>query len=567
MSFLDMELSPAILQAVKQLNYTQPTEIQKQAIPAMLSLDKDFVGIAQTGTGKTAAFIIPLLEKMSLKHSNVQSLILSPTRELAMQIKEEFDKLASFTKHKSVVVYGGASYSQQINNLRKNKPQVVIGTPGRVLDFMKQGILDFQSAQYLVLDEADEMLNMGFFDDVQKILSVFATANEAERKIWMFSATMPQPILNLIQDSCKDPTVVRIGAKNTSNENIEQKYFLVKKIHFAEALYRVISKEKEDFYGIVFCRTRSETKELAENLLSRGLGVETLHGELNQSQRDLAMRRFKRKQVKILICTDVAARGLDVEALTHVFNYGLPQDCETYVHRIGCTGRAGSKGIAISLVDPSTVHLLKRIEIKLKKKIEPSKLPSVRDLKLALAQDKMAKVEKFLAADSVSNLPFSPQAETFALLSEKFRNFSHQDFIKFLYSWKFEEGFAHIDALGDLNEQLKPKATRGQKFAGKSRGRSTGFSLSDSSQSRKTSAKNTRLFLNIGRQDGIELKALIREVAKATGLRQGQIQNVSLKQSYSFIDIPTNRCQDILHLKQTKIKNRSIRFQRTHTPT
>jgi len=344
-SFDTLGLSAPILKAIGQLGFDTPTDIQSQAIPQLLQGDSDFIGLAQTGTGKTAAFGLPLLDHLDAKDDSVQALILAPTRELGQQIAEQIDL---FSKHlkgiKSVAVYGGANISTQITQLKRPR-HVVIATPGRLIDLVKRKALKLDQIKYLVLDEADEMLNMGFKDELDTILEFTPDT----KKTWLFSATMPREIRRMVKQYMESPFEVSVDPKTTVNANIEHKYAVVKQSDKTEAMGRFLELEP-DLYGVVFCRTRRDTQALAEDLLKMGFRADALHGEMSQPQRDRVMNRFKNRDLQVLVATDVAARGIDVNDLTHVFHHSLPSEQAYYTHRSGRTARAGKKGISLAFI-------------------------------------------------------------------------------------------------------------------------------------------------------------------------------------------------------------------------
>ena len=344
-SFDTLGLSAPILKAIGQLGFDTPTDIQSQAIPHLLQGDRDFIGLAQTGTGKTAAFGLPLLDHLDPSDDSVQALILAPTRELGQQIAEQIDL---FSKHlkgiKSVAVYGGANISTQITQLKRPR-HVVIATPGRLIDLVKRKALKLDQIKYLVLDEADEMLNMGFKDELDTILEFTPDT----KKTWLFSATMPREIRRMVKQYMESPFEVSVDPKTTVNANIEHKYAVVKQSDKTEAMSRFLELEP-DLYGVVFCRTRRDTQALAEDLLKMGFRADALHGEMSQPQRDRVMNRFKSRDLQVLVATDVAARGIDVNDLTHVFHHSLPSEQAYYTHRSGRTARAGKKGISLAFI-------------------------------------------------------------------------------------------------------------------------------------------------------------------------------------------------------------------------
>tara|TARA_R110002072_G_scaffold534_7_gene4144 strand:+ start:48771 stop:50363 length:1593 start_codon:yes stop_codon:yes gene_type:complete len=459
MQFNELPLEESLLKAIEALGYESPTEIQAKAIPTLIENDTDFIGQAQTGTGKTAAFLLPLLQKIDSSSRDVQALILSPTRELARQIATEFDRLAKFNKAKCEVVYGGASYDKQIGGIRKNKPQVIVGTPGRTIDLINKGILKFGKASLIILDEADEMLNMGFLEDVEEILKSF----QEGRKTWMFSATMPKPIINLVNRQFSNPITLSIKKKTLSSANITQKYFIVDRRNRIEALSRLIEVENE-MYGIVFCRTRQETKDVADALLRKGHIAEVLQGEMGQDARDQAMKRFKDQRVNLLICTDVASRGIDVNNLTHVFNFGLPQDNESYVHRIGRTGRAGNQGISLTIISPNERGGLRRIEDLTKQKIELGNLPSVKELKKALVNRELEAMESLLSVSKEKGDDFKVD-DIFDLYKENFEGLSKEDILKVVFARSFNKQLRRLNDLGELT-QARDRSSGGRNSRG-----------------------------------------------------------------------------------------------------
>jgi ATP-dependent RNA helicase DeaD len=551
LNFKDFELGTNLIKAITEMGFTEPSDIQQQAIPVLMEETRDFVGQAQTGTGKTAAFGLPLLQHIGGYKGKVKALVLAPTRELANQVCTEIDKLAKFTDVKTLPIYGGTSYDKQKLGLKRKKPGIVVGTPGRVIDLIKQKVLDLSELDYVVLDEADEMLNMGFFEDVQTILGGI----KQEKRMWMFSATMPAPILKLINKDFKNPSIVKIKKETLSNASIEQLYYVVKKRNFNEALGRLL-KVEEKFYGIIFCRTRMETKELADYLLREGHFVETLHGELGQAQRDLAMSRFKSRKTKIMVCTDVAARGIDVTDLTHVINYGLPQDCESYVHRIGRTGRAGSKGIAITLADPREKSRLGRIEKLTKSKIELRKLPTVKDLKRGMV---VSEIEKM---SNIANVLFEKGHDfkldkNFELFQEGFGPLPKEDVLKVLFTYAFNKDLKRLDEMGAIDDQnlMKQERSRGRdkNRGGRDRGERRGGP-------RVTKAGHVRLFMNMGKDDGLNLMSLLDDLSTQSKCQKRMISNVDMKGKFSFLEVPA-KYGDVFLRNKMKVKNRSVRFE------
>jgi len=381
-SFDTLGLSAPILKAIGQLGFDTPTDIQSQAIPQLLQGDSDFIGLAQTGTGKTAAFGLPLLDHLDATDDSVQALILAPTRELGQQIAEQIDLFAKHLKGiKSVAVYGGANITTQISQLKRPR-HVVIATPGRLIDLVKRKALKLDQIKYLVLDEADEMLNMGFKDELDTILEFTPDS----KKTWLFSATMPREIRRMVKQYMESPFEVSVDPKTTVNANIEHKYAVVKQSDKTEAMGRFLELEP-DLYGVVFCRTRRDTQALAEDLLKMGFRADALHGEMSQPQRDRVMNRFKNRDLQVLVATDVAARGIDVNDLTHVFHHSLPSEQAYYTHRSGRTARAGKKGISLAFISNREKGYINRMAREMDISFEAVDVPGAEEI----AQARMMK--------------------------------------------------------------------------------------------------------------------------------------------------------------------------------
>lgn len=397
-AFKKLGLSEEILKAIGELGFESPTDIQKDAIPRLLSEDKDLIGLAQTGTGKTAAFGLPLVERIDPSIQATQGLILAPTRELGKQIAEQIHVFSKYMDKVNVlVVYGGAAIYNQIKALKKTQ-HIIIATPGRLIDLISRKAVKLDQLQYLVLDEADEMLNMGFKDELDEILR----HTPEEKLTWLFSATMPSFIKKIVKEYMDEPIEIRIDAKNEVNKNIEHQYTVVRPRDKSQALMRFLDINSS-MRGVVFCRTRRDTQELAEYLLQKNYKADALHGDLSQAQRDRVMRRFKKHELQVLIATDVAARGIDVNDLTHVFHHSLPDDNSYYTHRSGRTARAGKKGTSIAFVTGREKHRIGRLERHLGISFEPVKVPdtdSIAEIRMTnwateiLEQETDGKVEK-----------------------------------------------------------------------------------------------------------------------------------------------------------------------------
>ena len=538
MEFLDFPLKETLLKAIEDRGFTEPTEIQEKAIPLLCEKDIDFVGQAQTGTGKTAAFTLPLLQRINPSDRGVQAIVLSPTRELANQICEEMRKFCTHEKIRVFSVYGGVPIDKQIGQLKKLKPQIIVGTPGRVKDLIYRKSLKIEGAKYAVLDEADEMLDMGFLDDVKEIL-----ANVEEKKTWMFSATMPKAILDLINNYLNDPEVVRVKKKTLSNENITQKFYVVKDGDMREAVGRLLDSF-EDYYGIIFTKTKLEAKSLTDELGFRGFLVDSLHGDMDQKHRDLTMRKFKDKKVKLLVCTDVAARGIDVDHLTHVINFGLPQDLESYVHRIGRTGRAGHKGIALSVINPSEMRRIYHLENLTKAKILRDRIPTPELIKDSMVRRTLNQFE-FLF-DEVKNNANTDGA--FELFCDEFEDLNKEDVLDVMFKYIFNESIKRLDRNPIIDLEPKKRGERTKVPASKIVPDSRG---------------NVRLFVNVGKSDGVNLNDLVFNVSDELNIEKRKIRNVQLKDKFSFLDVPANFYEKLVFDAKLSVGNKIIRFEAT----
>lgn len=537
MNFNELPLKETILRAIEERGFTEPTEIQEKAISLLAEKDCDFVGQAQTGTGKTAAFSIPLLQKIDLSSNKIQGIILSPTRELANQICEEIKKLSVYEKAKTLSVYGGVSIENQLRSLKRLKPQIIVGTPGRVLDLIRRGALKLEDAQYAILDEADEMLDMGFLDDVKEILSEL----EEGHRTWMLSATMPPAILNLIKNYLSDPEIVKIKKKTLSNENITQKFFVVRESNMREATCRLLDSI-EEYYGIIFTKTKIEAKNLTDELNLRGYLADSLHGDMDQRHRDVTMRRFKDKKVKLLVCTDVAARGIDVDNLTHVINFGLPQDLEAYVHRIGRTGRAGQKGEALSIVSPSEQRRLRPLENLTKAKIERAKMPDVRALKDAMVKRTVNQFETIFEMLEEQD----KMDDSFEFFSNEFEHLDKDQVLKVMFTQLFSDQMKRLDREPEID--VKPRERRDR---------------DDAPVGVPNKYGDIRFFMNAGREDGVDLRGLIDTIAAELRIEARKIRNVQLKDKFSFLEVPAKHKDDLLGGVQIVVGNKKVRFEPT----
>lgn len=415
--FLSLGLSQPSLKAIEELGFESPTLIQSEAIPKLLFSNKDFIGLAQTGTGKTAAFGLPLIERIDVRNQKTQALILAPTRELCVQITNHLTKFAKYrTGLKIAAVYGGADISSQIRAL-KGGVHILIATPGRLRDMLKRGVADLSQIEFLVLDEADEMLNMGFREEIDEILE-----NAPDQKmVWLFSATMSADVRRITKNYMKDPDELVIGEQNTSNVDIDHQYTFTNSMERYQTLRSFLDSEKS-IYGIIFCRTRMGAKELVDQLKGDGYSADALHGDLSQSQRDRVMENFRSKKIQLLVATDVAARGIDVQNVSHVYHYNIPEDLDFYTHRSGRTGRAGKKGISLILAHPSDKRVLANLEKRLGVRFSFQKIPSGKDIVKQQLTDHFEKVKS--AAVRKELLPLLPE------LIEQMESMSKEELIR-----------------------------------------------------------------------------------------------------------------------------------------
>jgi len=499
--FRELGLSEKSLKEIEKKGFEEPTEIQQKVIPFLLETDADLIGQAQTGTGKTAAFGLPIIEKISEHTGTVQALILTPTRELAIQVSEELNSLKGKKRLQILPVYGGQSITDQTRRL-KNGVDIVVGTPGRIMDHLRRKSLILDKISFAVLDEADEMLNMGFIDDVE---TIFKETNPDKRTL-LFSATMPDHILHIARKYMHGYKLITTKKDKLTVEQTDQIYFEVSQSDRFESLCRIIDIE-EDFYGLIFCRTKVLVDELTSMFLDRGYDAEGIHGDFSQSQRERTLEKFKKKRVNILIATDVAARGIDITNLTHVINYSLPQDPESYIHRIGRTGRAGKKGVAITFISPSEYRKLLAIIKVTKTNIRKEKLPAVADII-------NAKTSRLIS-------------EILAVIQEG----SHREYIT-----TAKKILNDNDPLDILAALLK------HSFQGEF-DRSNYNEINEVSVDKKGT---TRLFVSMGTKDGLSQKKLVRFIQDKSRVRDGVISDVTVKDSFSFLTAPFKEAEIIV---------------------
>jgi ATP-dependent RNA helicase DeaD len=531
MDFETLGLARHIVKAVLELGFKNPTPIQAEAVPAILEGHRDLVGLAQTGTGKTAAYGLPLLQLIDFSKSQVQGLILCPTRELCVQISKDLIRYSRYIKRARIVaVYGGAGMEPQIQQIKKGA-QIIAATPGRLLDLIRRGIVNLKHIDYVVLDEADEMLTMGFQDDLNAILS----KTPSEKRTWLFSATMTEPVARISRSYMSDPLEITMGRRNSGAGNISHYKYVVKEKDRYPALKRIIDYHP-NIFSLVFCRTRRETQAVAEKLIKDGYNAESLHGDLSQTQRDYVMRRFREKSLQLLVATDVAARGLDVDDISHVIQYNLPDEPGSYTHRSGRTARAGKSGTSIVIINTRENRKLNHLEQVTGVRFQYEKVPSGR----AICEKQLyGMVEKLVAADInheeiAAFLP--PVYDTLATLSKEklIQHFVSIEFNRFLNYYK--------DA-GDINArtpQKKPAHNKAVKGKRRPAGQKFRKVFSDGR------LNTQKLFLNMGQLDDIQEGAITRFVCDRSGISSRQIGKIEVMREYSFLEVDADSADHVM---------------------
>ncbi|MFC2131616.1 DEAD/DEAH box helicase [Bacteroidota bacterium] len=518
-TFDEIGLDDEIKRAIVDLGFEKPTPIQSQVIPHLLSSGRDLIALAQTGTGKTAAYGLPLIQQIDISSKYTQVLVLCPTRELCIQITKDIDTYSKYLKGlRTTAVYGGAKIETQITSLKRGT-QIVVGTPGRTLDLIKRKKLVVSNIQWLVLDEADEMLTMGFKDELDGILD----GTPKEKQTMLFSATMPKEIRSITKKYMRDPHEITAGKMNIGAENVKHDYYMVHAGDRYEALKR-IADINPDIYGIVFCRTRRETKEIADKLISDGYNADALHGDLSQAQRDIVMNRFREKHLQLLIATDVAARGLDVNDLSHIINFGLPEEQDIYLHRSGRTGRAGKSGVSISIVHSRAGNKIKNLEKKLGKPFEKKKVPDGREvceMRLFNMIDKLENVE----VDEVQILPFLPD------IYEKIISLSREDIVKKFVWLEFNRFLSYYKGATDLN--VRPQHEKSEKGRKINKGR--------------RDVEFARFYINLGLVHRISPQRLMGIINEKLRIRNIIIGKIDIMKRFSFFEIDMEYRNEVIN--------------------
>jgi len=513
MEFKDLGLHTEILKAVDKLGFTTPTEIQEKVIPILSSGSRDLVGLAQTGTGKTAAYGLPLIQHTDFSSKNTQGLVICPTRELCMQITKDLEAYSAFQQNHNILpVYGGASIEEQIRRLKKGA-HIVVATPGRLLDLINRKVIKLGTVQRVILDEADEMLNMGFKEDIDAILD----QTPAKKRVWLFSATMPKEVRRIADNYMEDPLEIVVGVQNSSAVNIEHRYFMMKERDRYNALKRILDYYP-DIFGLVFCRTRRETGAVSDKLEKEGYDVVALHGDLSQPQRDAAMKKFRERTVRVLVATDVAARGIDVEGITHIIHYNLPDEVENYTHRSGRTARAGKSGYSIALINTRELSKIHQIEKTIRIKFEFSRIPDAEDI---------CEKQMYALMDRVIKTPVDEEAidRYWPVIYKKLKHLSAEDIVLKFISTELNTFLNYYKNSGDLNAKQE-KGIEG-KYSDRKSGK----------QNRYLTGSTKRFFINLGDKQRMNKGALVRLVCTETGISGNQVGRIDIHPGFSFFEV------------------------------
>lgn len=525
-NFEILGLSKPVLRAIAELGFETPTPVQEQTIPVMLGGNQDVVALAQTGTGKTAAFGLPLIELLEFQERHTQALILAPTRELCMQITRDLQKFSSYMPGAHVTaIYGGASIEGQIREMRKG-PQIVVATPGRLVDMIERGVVDLSRIEFVVLDEADEMLTMGFKEDLDLILS----QTPEQKNTWLFSATMPQEVQRIARNYMKSPAEITVGQKNSGNENIEHIYYVVHAKDRYLALKRIADFNPEIF-AIVFCRTKAETQQVADALIKDGYNADALHGDLSQAQRDFVMKRYRSRSLQMLVATDVAARGIDVNDVTHVINYNLPDEIESYTHRSGRTARAGKTGVSIAIIHSKEQHKIREIEKIVKSKFRQEQIPGGFEV---CEQQLLALVKKVhnVEVNEKTIERYLPQ------VFQELEELSREDIIKRFVSIEFNRFAEYYRNAPDLNLNAQRDDRR------------------------QSNPGVVKLYMNIGQLDGFDFNTLKEFIAENSDIKVQDVTWTDVKNTFSLVEVRTEVMDKIMEtIHGAQYRGRTVRVE------
>jgi len=531
-NFSSLGLQDNLLQAIDKLGFETPSDVQKQCIPVLLKRKTDLVALAQTGTGKTAAFGFPMLQLTDTSKKTTQGLILSPTRELCLQITNEIEQYAKFVNNLNIVaIYGGASLQDQAKQINRGA-QIIVATPGRMKDMIKRKIIDISQIEFCVLDEADEMLNMGFFEDITEILS----HSPKDKSTWLFSATMPKEVSVIAKKFMNKPVEITVGQKNVSTKSVSHFYYTVSARDRYNALKRLVDANP-DVYAVIFCRTKRDTQKVAEMLIDDSYNASALHGDLSQSQRDMVMKSFRNKQIQMLVATDVAARGIDVDDITHVINYQLPDEIEIYTHRSGRTGRAGKTGKSFVIITKSEVRKIKSIERIIGQNFKAEKLPT---------SEEICESQMFHLAESIKNTEVNHDIDVILpKINESLADLDKEELIKKFFSVEFTRFYNYYKKAPSV-EQLENTVSKDRSRGGKSFG------------------DENRYFINIGEKDGFNWMSLKDFLKEKLDLGRDDVGKVDVKTAFSFFNTPKSQEQKVFKtFENFELNGRSVNVEIT----
>ncbi|NJB71995.1 ATP-dependent RNA helicase DeaD [Saonia flava] len=539
--FEALGLQKSLLNAISDLGFETPSEVQEKAIPILLESETDLVALAQTGTGKTAAFGFPLIQKIDSDSRTTQGLILSPTRELCLQITNEIQLYSKYERGINVVaIYGGASITDQARQIKKGA-QIVVGTPGRMKDMISRGLVDISKIDYCILDEADEMLNMGFYEDIKDILS--NTPNE--KSTWLFSATMPKEVSTIAKKFMHSPKEITVGDKNSGASTVQHEHYVVGGRDRYPALKR-LADANPGIFSVVFCRTKRDTQKVAEKLIEDGYNAGALHGDLSQNQRDLVMNSFRKKQIQMLVATDVAARGIDVDDITHVINYQLPDEIETYTHRSGRTGRAGKSGISMVIVTRSELRKITAIERKIKQNFIAKKIPTGIEI---------CEIQLYHLANKIKDTKINKDVDNYLpAINDVLVGIDREELIKKIVSVEFTRFYQYYSKSQDLNSSDSGRRERGERGERGSRGD-------------MPTKGSVRYFINVGEKDGYDWMSLKDFLKDTMSMGKDDIYKVDTKDSFSFFNTDAEHTEQILNtFSDFKVDGRFINVEVSKNP-
>lgn len=531
--FEQLGLSESLLKAIKDLGFENPSEVQEKAIPLLLEKDTDLVALAQTGTGKTAAFGFPVIQKIDADNRNTQALILSPTRELCLQIANELKNYSKYEKGINVVaVYGGASITEQAREIKRGA-QIIVATPGRMQDMINRGLVNITQINYCILDEADEMLNMGFYDDIVNILST----TPDEKSTWLFSATMPAEVARIGKQFMSNPEEITVGTKNSGSATVSHEFYLVNARDRYEALKR-LADANPDIFSVVFCRTKRDTQAIAEKLIEDGYSAAALHGDLSQAQRDGVMKSFRGRQIQMLVATDVAARGIDVDNVTHVVNYQLPDEIETYNHRSGRTGRAGKLGTSIVIVTKSELRKISSIERIIKQKFEEKTIPSGIEI---------CEIQLLHLANKIKDTEVDHEIDNYLpAINDVLEGLSKEELIKKMVSVEFNRFINYYKKTRDISASGSERRERGD----------------DRAPRENNNGGATRYFVNIGSRDNFDWMTLKDYLKETLELGRDDVFKVDVKEGFSFFNTDAEHTERVMEvLNNVQLEGRRINVE------